>query len=172
MTDFVYGVQIVVLAIISVPTILVLVSGWDTSINYRTLFSRRAAIVLPITVVVVALVAAGLAPAFGIDVGFMLVWVPLALVVVATVRWLLRRFLFDRWRNGQLSHEKTAAVVTFLGPAGIALALLAATGNASLPVVAAGLVALALAYRFAVLILRWLAGEYDPPSSSGYRRRP
>jgi hypothetical protein len=35
-----------------------------------------------------------------------------------------------------------------------------------------GLITIALAYSFALLLFKWLGGEYDPPTAKGYRRRP
>ena len=86
-----------------------------------------------------------------------------------------RVLLFGRWRRYQLSHRQVAAIWALTTPM-ILLVGFAIRGIDSVSEVLflAGLVVFTFAtsYAIALYFLRMFGGEMDPPTSSGYRRRP
>jgi hypothetical protein len=143
--DLAMAFGLVVTAMLTIPITLMFVSGW-----------------WPLSIV-------------GFDLFPAAVSVAIVLVAVVGIRWTLRRLLFDRWRCGELSHRQMALALTLLGPTGLLLVvvvLFTPDTGARLGLLAIGVVSFAFAYPFSLLMLRWFGGEFDPPASKGYRRRP
>jgi hypothetical protein len=86
-----------------------------------------------------------------------------------------RHLLFARWRRNELSHRQTAGLWAATTPLILAV-LFAIRGIDTFGevLVLTGLVAFTFAtsYAIALYFLRAFGGEMDPPTSSGYRRRP
>lgn len=86
-----------------------------------------------------------------------------------------RRLLLGRWRRYELSRRQAAAFWASTTPL-ILVVLFAIRGIHGLGevLVLTGLVAFTFAtsYAIALYFLRAFGGEMDPPTSSGYRRRP
>jgi fucose permease len=86
-----------------------------------------------------------------------------------------RVLLFGRWRRYELSHRQAAAFWASTTPL-LLVVFFAIRGIDSLGggLVLGGLVAFTFAtsYAIALYFLRAFGGEMDPPTSSGYRRRP
>ena len=87
----------------------------------------------------------------------------------------MRRLIFARWRRYQLSHRQTALLWASVTPL-ILVVLFVSRGVDTVDgvLLLGGLVALTFGstFVFAEYFFRAIGGEMDPPSSSGYRRRP
>lgn len=96
-------------------------------------------------------------------------------VVLLSLLVLSRRFIFGRWRRYEFSHRQAAALWASATPV-VLVVLFLVRGIETIEqlLFLAGLVILTFAssYAIALFFLRAFGGEMDPPSSSGYRRRP
>jgi hypothetical protein len=100
-------------------------------------------------------------------------WLGLAALVVVLA--LSRLYILGRWRNYRFTHRQAAALwasATPLIPVG--LWIVHGIDGFNDVLFLGGLVALTFSFRYAMALffLRAFGGEMDPPSSSGYRRRP
>jgi hypothetical protein len=86
-----------------------------------------------------------------------------------------RIWILQRWRSYRLSHRQAALLLASATPL-ILVVLFVVRGIGGLDdlLLLGGLVTLTFgsAYAIRVFFLRAVGGEMDPPSSSGYRRRP
>ena len=99
----------------------------------------------------------------------------LGLVALSIVLLISRVLIFGRWRRYEFGHRQAAALWASTTPLIlVALFLLRGIHDADQVLLLAGLVILAFgsSYVIAAFFLRAWGGEMDPPSSSGYRRRP
>jgi uncharacterized membrane protein len=99
----------------------------------------------------------------------------LGFVVLAALVLIGRRLIFWQWRRHRLGHRQAAALWASVVPL-ILVAMFAIRGIDSLDdvLLLGGLVVLTFvpAYAWVEFLLRAFGGEMDPPSSSGYQRRP
>jgi hypothetical protein len=99
----------------------------------------------------------------------------LGVVAIGLVLFVSRRLILGRWRQYRIGHRKAAALWASTLPLTLVV-LWTIKGIESLPdlLLLGGLVLLTFGstYLMALWFLRAIAGEMDPPSSSGYRRRP
>ena len=99
----------------------------------------------------------------------------LGVVALGALLLISRRLILTRWRQYRIGHRAAAALWASTIPL-ILVILWAAQGIDSVvdPLFLAGLVLLIFGstYLMALWFLRAMGGEMDPPSSSGYRRRP
>jgi hypothetical protein len=100
-------------------------------------------------------------------------WLGFAALGVLLLVW--RLAILGRWRAYRLSHRQAAALRASPLPL-ILVVLFVIRGIDSLNelLLLAGLVVLTFGstYAIALFFLKAFGGEMDPPSSSGYRRRP
>jgi hypothetical protein len=99
----------------------------------------------------------------------------LGVVALGALLLISRRLILGRWRRYEFSHRQAAALWASGMPL-ILVVLWVVSGIDSLNqlLLLAALVALTFGstYVIALFFLRAFGGEMDPPSSSGYRRRP
>ncbi|MGH2470938.1 MAG: hypothetical protein ACRDG6_00835 [Candidatus Limnocylindria bacterium] len=99
----------------------------------------------------------------------------LGFVALGVLLFISRLAILGRWRSYRFSHRQAAALWALATPL-ILVALWVIGGIDSLSelLLLGGLVALTFGstYAMALFFLRAFGGEMDPPSSSGYRRRP
>lgn len=176
-TDVILALGYIVLGVLAVPGALLLMSfnpfpavSLRPEPRARLLFS--SSVILCVALLI--LISWFFAGAVGTDPVWLVAWTFVLVAGYAAVRSALRRFVWDAWRRGALSHQRAAVILAFIGPGGL-LILAAVIGSVdlSVPIMAiAAVTTLVSAYGMALFVLHWLGGEYDPPASRGYRRRP
>lgn len=99
----------------------------------------------------------------------------LGFVAIGVALLISRRVILGRWRRYEIGHRTAAALWASTVPV-VLVILWAVRGIDGMNdlLVLGGLVALTSVPTFlmALWFLRAMGGEMDPPSSSGYRRRP
>jgi len=99
----------------------------------------------------------------------------IGVVAIGILLLISRRLVLGRWRRYELSHRKAAALWASAFPL-LLVVLWVSRGIDSLNqlLLLGLLVGLTFGSTFAIALffLRAFGGEMDPPSSSGYRRRP
>jgi hypothetical protein len=99
----------------------------------------------------------------------------LGVVALGALLLISRRLILGRWRRYEFSHRQAAALWASGTPL-ILVVLWVVSGIDSLNqlLLLSALVALTFGstHVIALFFLRAFGGEMDPPSSSGYRRRP
>jgi hypothetical protein len=86
-----------------------------------------------------------------------------------------RLWILQRWRSYRLSHRQAALLLAAATPLIlVVLWVIRGIGGLDDLLLLGGLVALTFGSTYAIRLffLRACGGEMDPPSSSGYRRRP